>query len=249
VSTLVGPAARPYLVGVALVAFGCGPGRILFPNIRTDAGASGDAASVPATGVPADARESGDDDDGHPLTDGDGDVRPVVFGPGSAVVSPDSIYALWAGEQCGQVPVFQATDTVYASAGQFEIDGDSQCSLTAAYGGGGMPVGTEIVFPDEPLTVTTSTVSSSGETIPLAYGVQSSLQYPNGAWLTVRWDQGVDARPLIVGVPKVTFISLPTHAEDVVRVRFRVDLTDGRYLDLQIAPNLPAPVYQPCPAG
>ena len=52
-----------------------------------------------------------------------------------------------------------------------------------------------------------------------------------------------------MGVPTVTFISLPTHNEDAVWARFRVNLVDGRFLDLQVAPTLPPSLYQACPQG
>jgi hypothetical protein len=183
----------------------------------------------------------------NPFLAPDGTVREVVLAPGSAVVTPEAVDVIWSGEGCGELPQYKPTDTVYVIVGKFEIDGDHECGLTVAYGGGGLPVGTEISFPDEPLAPNTWTFNGAGEMVPTSYGVQSSLTPKANAWLTVSWDQGNDSRPLIVGVPKVTFVSLPTHNEDVIWVRFRAELVDGRFLDLQVAPNLPPPVLQACP--
>ena len=140
----------------------------------------------------------------------------------------------------------QPTDPVFVEISGFEVDGVS-CDIVVSYGGGAMPVGTEVVFPDEPLMALASTTTSSGQMISLAYGVQSTIRYPNDGWLTVTWDQGTDSTALIAGVPTVTFISLPTRTGDAVRVRLHVNLVDGRFLDFQVSPTLPPGVYQTCP--
>jgi hypothetical protein len=212
-------------------------------------GPTGAGGTSPGTGLADDAGSIGDGADANTFGTVDGGVLPIVLNSGSVVVTPETVDVIWSGEGCNTIPAFNPTDPVYVNVVGFEVDGVSGCNITVAYGGGGMPVGSEIVFPDEPLTVLASTEDASGQTIPIAYGVQSSISYPNGGWLTVEWDQATDPTSLIVGVPTVTFISLPTHNEDVVRVHVHVNLVDGRFLDFQVAPNLPPSVYQACPLG
>jgi hypothetical protein len=221
------------LLGLALVMAACGSAP-LAP--QEDPGADVDAGAPPSTVA--------DGGVAPPSTTVDGSV--IVFGAGSADVQPDGVDVIWSGSQCNAVPTYLPSDSVYVTADGLEIDGLGTGSLTAAFGTNDMPVGTEIVFPDEPLKMLDWTTGPDGQTVVLDYGVMSSISYPNNGWLTVSWDQGPNDTPLIVGVPTVTFVSLPKQNEDVVRLWFHVNLVDGRHLDLEVAPKLPPAVYQTC---